>query len=260
MIHFREAGAGPVVVLLHGLFGSLENLGGVARVLAESFHVYSLDLPNHGRSAHRAQAPLGVMAAEVQRWMTAQGIGTASLVGHSLGGKVAMELALAHPGPIKKLAVLDIAPVGYNPHHNRVFAGLNGIDLAQLENRQQADRQLGEHVEEQAVRGFLLKNLMRSGSAFSWRMNLAALSRDYPELIAANRSGRFEKPCLFVKGGQSNYIQPAHEDEIRSRFPRAQLKVVPETGHWLHAEKPALVAGLLKRFLEPSSHKTVGPV
>lgn len=249
MIHYRAAGEGPPVVLLHGLFGSLENLGSLARALAETFRVYSLDLPNHGRSAHSMPVSLQDMAAEIECWMDDQGLSSVALVGHSLGGKVAMEIALNRPDTIAKLVVLDIAPAAYNPHHNSVFEGLNAIDLSTLQDRSEADRLLSQYVHELPVRSFLLKNLVRRDDRFHWRMNLASLVQDYPLLIAANRAGRFDRSCLFIKGENSDYIQARHEQDIRSRFPLAHLKVVSGAGHWLHAEKPALVASLVNRFL-----------
>jgi esterase len=249
VLYSRSQGQGEPVILLHGLFGSMENLGALARPLAEHFTVHSLDLPNHGRSPHTDCIDLPSMAAAVAAWMDAQAIQKAHLIGHSLGGKTAMELALWLPERISGLVVIDIAPVHYPPHHNEVFTGLNQVDPAQIQQRSEAEALMLPHVPELAVRSFLLKNLVKEAEGFRWRMNLPVISRDYPALIAGNRPGLYPGPVLFVKGGNSDYVTSAHKSEIMARFPAAQLKIVADTGHWLHAEKPDLVSALTLRFL-----------
>jgi esterase len=250
-IHAKQAGEGEPLVLIHGLFGSLENLGGIARLLAEDFAVHSLDLPNHGRSKHTSAMSLASMAADVLAWMDEQGLEQAHMLGHSLGGKVAMEVALTHPERVASLVVVDIAPVTYSPHHNDVFKGLLAVDPAQIESRAEADKALKPYVPELPVRSFLLKNLVKEpDGGFAWRMNLPVINQEYEQLIAANRAdARYPGPTLFVKGGDSHYIQEKHREDIISRFPQAAVRIVPETGHWLHAEKPELVARLVKRFV-----------
>lgn len=248
MLHFRETGEGPPLVLIHGLFGSLENLGGLARPLAERFRVYSVDLPNHGRSPHSEGATLASMAAQLSQWLQERGLASARLLGHSLGGKVAMELALSQPEKVERLLVMDIAPSAYKNRHQSVFEGLQAIQPERLATRAEAEEILNGHVAEPGVRSFLLKNLVKSGSGFQWRMNLPELARAYPQLIAENRSGSFTAPTLFVKGGRSDYLQEQHGPDVHSRFPHAQFKVVADAGHWLHAEKPAIVAALAMRF------------
>jgi len=250
-LHVRRAGDGPPVILIHGLFGSLENLGAIARQLAERFCVYSIDLPNHGRSPHSDDTSLAHMCTLVFQWLERQPFSSCSLVGHSLGGKVAMEFALTYPEKIEKLAVLDISPVKYSAHHNRVFEGLLSLEPDRLKNRAEADAFLAAYVEELSVRSFLLKNLIKQEHGYGWRMNLTTLHNSYERLIDGNRENAvFLGETLFMKGSRSNYIEDAHKQAIVSRFPKAQLKIVADTGHWLHAEKPDLVARLLRRFLE----------
>ncbi|SMF54718.1 esterase [Alteromonadaceae bacterium Bs31] len=249
-LNARQAGTGKPVVLIHGLFGSLENLGGIARQLAKHYCVHSIDLPNHGRSPHSDETSLAQMAEQVYHWLQKQSFQHASFIGHSLGGKVAMELALDHPTCVDRLAVLDISPVHYDPHHHQVFQGLLAIRPDELNSRGQAEEILAQHVEEPAVRSFLLKNLARQGKGYGWRMNLNTLHKHYPQLVKGNRSGAcFRGKTLFLKGGRSAYIQNSHHGEIVSRFPSAQFKIVADTGHWLHAEKPDLVTRLLLKFL-----------
>lgn len=254
-LHSRQAGQGEPLILLHGLFGSAENLGALARQLADTYAVYSVDLPNHGRSPHTQTMTLATMTQDLVVWMDQQGLAQAHLLGHSLGGKVAMELALAHPTRVLSLTVVDIAPVDYPPHHQAVFDGLLSLKTEALQSRGEADKQLQNHVPELAVRSFLLKNLDKAqNGGFSWRMNLPVIHQQYAQLISANRSdGVFNDKTLFIKGGNSDCLREAHRQDILSRFPKATVKVVPDTGHWLHAEKPELVAVLVKRFIGSDS-------
>lgn len=241
------------IVLVHGLFGSMENLGALARSLSAHFRVYSVDLPNHGRSPHVDTMTLSSIAGALLEWMDEQAIAQAFYIGHSLGGKAVMEMALMAPDRCLKLAVIDIAPVHYEPHHLAVFDGLLSISPAELSSRTAADEALKRFVPESAVRSFLLKNLQKNEVGFVWRMNLPAIHHDYPALIAANREAKtpFEGEVLFVKGGDSPYILESHRTAILSRFPKAKTRVVMGTGHWLHAEKPDHVAQILLRFLVP---------
>ena len=250
---YRESGedkAGePPLLLMHGLFGSSENLGGIARELAKELHLYSIDLPNHGRSPHSTVCSLSSMAESVTAWMDKRSLDKVSILGHSLGGKVAMEIALRCPDRVNRLCVLDIAPVKYQARHDQVFAGLLAIDLDSTENRAQAEAILAEFVKEPPVRSFLLKNLVKVEGKLQWRMNLLALREGYVSLIDQNARGRFDGEVCFIKGGDSDYITEAHRQDITERFPKAKLKIIPETGHWLHAEKPLLVAkAVLREF------------
>jgi esterase len=252
-LFFREYGGsdGPPVVLVHGLFGSLENLAVLATKLADQFKVYSVDLPNHGRSPHSPSISLRTLANDLGQWLNEQNLHSAHFVGHSLGGKTVMELALTSPQRCLKLAVLDIAPVTYRPHHQAIFQGLMSIDLSRLTSRRNADDLLKPYVDDAAVRAFLLKNLVKTDIGFSWRMNLPVLWHDYQALIASNiePAEPFKGEVLFVKGSDSPYIQEQHRAAILARFPNAKLRIIENTGHWLHAEKPRVIANLLARFL-----------
>jgi len=151
---------------------------------------------------------------------------------------------------VRGLVVLDIAPVTYQPRHDSVFRGLKAIDLMQLQSREEAEQALVQYIPEAAVRSFLLKNLVRESGGFQWRMHLADLEAQYLKLIQANRVGTFPAPVLFLKGGDSDYISSDHRLVVLQRFPGAQYKVVAGTGHWLHAEKPGLIAAQIKTFLQ----------
>jgi esterase len=175
----------------------------------------------------------------------------AHLVGHSLGGKVAMELALSDSAKVDRLVVMDIAPIAYPPRHDDVFAGLFAVDPQLIELREQAERILSEHIDSPQLRTFLLKNLVKSEQGFAWRMNLTDLHDQYRRLIDANREGCFDGDVLFLKGADSDYLTELAEPDIRRRFPKVKLRIVSQTGHWLHAEKPELVGKLIGQYLMP---------
>ena len=241
---------GTPVILLHGLFGMAENLAMVARPLAESFQVYSLDLRNHGRSFRSKNMSIQAMAEDVLAFMEANHIAQAHLLGHSLGGKVAMQVALQKPDTVRSLVVADIAPVTYGPHHNTIFKGLQSIDLSALKSRKEADGIMRECVDEQGVRSFLLKSLYRNEQGnFDWRFNVAVLEAQYDQIRRGNETeNSYSGPTLFIKGENSSYIEPHHADTIKSLFPNMQLKMIQNTGHWLHAEKPVAFAALVQKF------------
>ncbi|MAL97202.1 MAG: alpha/beta hydrolase [Alteromonadaceae bacterium] len=239
------------VVLLHGVFGSLENLGVVERKLAETMAVHSLDLRNHGRSPHADTMSYREMAEDVLDYLDRQGIGKAAIVGHSMGGKVGMRLALDAPERVSRLIVADIAPVDYEPHHEAILDGLQALDAARLASRAEADKVLQDFVQEAGVRQFLLKNLVRDDQgAFVLRLNLKAILENYDDIVAGQESdSAFNEPVLFIKGGSSNYIGEQHRDKVSRLFPNSTLRVIPGVGHWLHAEKPELFTNLCERFL-----------
>lgn len=238
------------VVLIHGLFGSYENLGVIARSLSEQFHIINIDVRNHGRSEHSEQMNYALMTEDLAQTLDALGINHVALLGHSMGGKLAMAFALAYPERVTKLILADVAPIHYPPRHTNVFAGLMAVDLANITSRTDADKQLAEFITEPGVRQFLLKSLIKENDSFAWRFNLAALHDNYNELIAAGaEQGQYLGPTLFIKGGNSDYILPEHKQRITQLFPKAEAKVIQDTGHWLHAEKPAMFSRLVIDFL-----------
>lgn len=254
-LHFTRTGDGPPVVLLHGLFGAGGNLGAVARALQDDFCVYSVDLPNHGRSAWLEQADLAAMADCLRLWMDEQSLASARLVGHSLGGKVAMQLALEYPARVNAMVVADIAPVVYPPHHDAVFAALDAVVAAKCRSREQAGELMSAFLQEQDVIQFLLMSLQRGPDAiYVWRFNLEGIKANYPAVRAAPlATGIYPGPVLFIKGGESNYILQEHQCSILALFPQATVKVMPGCGHWLHAQQPRLFNGITRRFLVAQS-------
>lgn len=257
-LNHRITGDGPPLILLHGLFGSLENLGGISRRLQEQWQIHALDQRNHGSSPHTDTMDYPAMADDVLAYMDARGLDKAAILGHSMGGKTAMQVALRAPERVERIIVADIAPVTYQPRHDAVLEGLTSVDLGSIRSRQDADRVLADYVEEPGVRQFLLKNLVRVGEderndhpgLYRWRLNLPVIEQSYPGLARAPEGdGPFEGPVLFIKGADSAYIQEKHRDEIRRLFPNADLRIITGTGHWLHAEKPDSFAALCRRFL-----------
>jgi len=249
-LHYHRTGHGPTLLILHGLFGTWENWGFQVKKLSEKFDIIAADLRNHGSSPHHDNISYHLMAEDVIELMDRLGVEQASILGHSMGGKVAMQLALDHPQRVEKLIVADIAPVEYPPHHEDVFAGLLDVDLDAVTSRAEADQQLARHIDSAGVRAFLLKNLQRGKQGgFDWKMNVAALHNEYRHIAAAPAEGQYPGPVLFIKGGDSDYLLPEHADAIKSRFPNAGYKVIEGVGHWLHAEKPAAFNRLVERFL-----------
>lgn len=243
-------GDGPPLILMHGLFGAGDTLGGVRRRLAPEFEVHSLDLRNHGESPHTRSMSYPEMAADVLAYMDRAGLETAHLLGHSMGGKTAMELALMAPERVRRLIVADIAPVAYEPHHDAIQQALEALNPAAVKSRREADAVLAEYIGEKGVRQFLLTNLVPADGGFRWRMNVPGILACYEQIMAGpTTEGAYEGPTLFIRGGNSDYIQSSHQEAVQRCFPRAELKVIPGVGHWLHAEKPELFARICQRFL-----------
>lgn len=238
------------VILLHGLFGSLSNLANTAKALSNDFSTYQLDLRNHGKSPHSATMTYTEMADDIIELMDNQGIQQAHIIGHSMGGKVAMQLALNHAHRVNKLIVADIAPVTYSHQHDAVLDGLQFLSTTKLTSRQQADELLASYVKHAPVRAFLLKNLARTDSGdYQLRLNVSAIVSNYASVASAPSGNPFIGPTLFIKGSESAYIQNKHKDEILHLFPAAQIKIISGVGHWLHSDKPDTFNRLVQQFL-----------
>lgn len=248
-LHYHRSGQGRPLVILHGLFGTWENLGSSVKALAEEWDVIAPDLRNHGRSPHSEQHSYPLMAADLKELLDQLGIEQVAILGHSMGGKVAMEFTLNNPERVEKLIVVDIAPVQYPAHHTEIFSAINAMNLEKITSRKEADSQLSQWVDSPGVRAFLLKNLYRDGDKFCWRANFKALESEYVNIAAAPIQGQFDKPTLFIKGAQSNYLQPEYQQAVVSRFPKVTLKIINDAGHWPHAEKPEMFLRIVRNFL-----------
>lgn len=250
ILHTDITGQGTPLLLIHGLFGSGENLGMIARLLADCCQVINVDLRNHGRSGHSDELSYSLMAADLAETMDALGLSRAAVLGHSMGGKAAMQLALTYPERVSKLVLADISPVVSLSRHLGILSALNSIDLARLIDRKDADRQLQTEINDAGTRAFLLKSLQKTDNGFSWRFNLAALTAQYQQVLAApEATAPYTGPVLFIKGGNSDYLLAEHQPQILKLFPAARAKVIEGTGHWLHAEKPAAFAKITADFL-----------
>jgi pimeloyl-ACP methyl ester carboxylesterase len=250
-LYCKEYGQGPAVILLHGLFGSSDNWQTVAARLAGRFHVFAPDQRNHGQSPHSAEMNYPLMAADVDELCAARGLAGASVIGHSMGGKTAMQLALQFPGRVQKLVVADIAPRAYAPAHEPIFAALLALDLSKYQTRSEMEAVLAPEIPNLALRRFLLKNVGRTPAGGGcWKMNLAGLADNYGRLrepIAG--PGPFAGPVLFIRGEKSKYILPEDEPMIRQWFPAAELVTIPAAGHWVHADQPEEFMRRLTDFL-----------
>jgi len=245
-----EQGEGQPVILLHGLFGAAKNLGVIARALAKQARVISLDLRNHGDSPHDAAMSYGLMADDVAETLAAKNIKTAFVVGHSMGGKTAMTLALTRPEIVEKLAVMDIAPVSYNHSYDDYAAAMLALPLTPNLTRHDADAALADAIPEPAFRAFLLNNLVL-GEAPHWRVALAEIKAAMPNLIKWDDPDGtpYTGPTLFLRGANSDYVRPSADAKIMALFPNAQRATIEGAGHWLHAEKPREVIAALQEFL-----------
>ncbi|MBU2918716.1 alpha/beta fold hydrolase [Psychrosphaera sp. F3M07] len=251
-IAHQVLGQGKPLIVIHGLFGTSDNLKQIAKSLSDQYKIYLIDAPAHGDSSTPDPLTLNNMAKAVLEFADQQGLTQFSLLGHSLGGKIAMEIALLENARVDKLIVADIAPVQYESRHNHILEGLNSINLDTLENRQQANETLSQFIDDVGVRGFLLKSLTRAEkpqSGWKWRFDLNALELSYENLIKGNSLLTYPGPTLYIIGGNSNYVLPEHKNKIVTRFQNTSVKVIQNAGHWLHAEKPTAFIKICRDFL-----------
>ncbi len=254
-LNFQEYGKGKPLLILHGMLGSLDNWHTLSKRFAGSFRVLALDLRNHGRSPHADVLTYDAMAEDLVDFLDHLQVQSAYLLGHSMGGKTAMQLALSHPERVDKLIVVDIAPKMYPRLHDEFLDALMSIRLVDYHSRQQVDRALQPRVPEFAVRQFLLKNLTRdTAGKFSWKANLDVISRNYKEIARQiTAENAFSKPALFVRGSRSDYVLDSDTPIIRRLFPRATISAI-EAGHWVHADSPEPFADLVTKFLEDDAN------
>ncbi len=245
--------SGPALVILHGLLGSSGNWHTLAsKAFAPHFRVFALDLRGHGRSPHALPIDYPTMAADVLAFMDRHHLKQAHLLGHSMGGKVAMELALDAPERVDHLIVVDIAPRAYTPRHHHILQALQAVDPSRYENRKAIDKALAASLPEDAIRQFLLKNLQYDTQTrrYSWQVDLKGLVYYYDRINAAISNHRqFAGPTLFVRGARSDYLSEVDLPTIRQLFPQAQLVTIPEAGHWVHADAPEAFAHAVLSFL-----------
>ncbi len=251
-LHYEVFRAGVPLVILPGLFGSIGNWRTMARRLAVKYRVLVADLRNHGLSPHADSMRYEEMAEDVALLLDKQGMARVAVLGHSMGGKVAMTFALSYPERVGALLVADVVPVRYGRHMDGLLAALRHLPVATLRDRDGADAALAVSVEDERLRQFLLQNLVREGEGFRWRVNLAAIDANMDSLVGFpdfEAGIQYHGPTCFLAGGRSRYVRPEHWDAVRARFPEAKLVTFPEAGHWLHAEVPDEFLAAILTFL-----------
>lgn len=249
MLHARTIGSGPPLVILHGLFGSSDNWQTLAKRFGDSRTCHLLDLRNHGRSPHYDTHAYPAMAADVIAYLDARDITDAAVLGHSMGGKVAMQLALHYPARVSRLGVVDMAPRAYTRGHDDIFAAMRSLPLSGKRSRAALDALLQPHISEPGIRLFLLKNLRRTADGYAWKINLDIIERDYANILEPITGDPYTKPALFLRGADSAYVRDADGPLILALFPGAELVTVPGAGHWVHAEQPQALANAVEGFL-----------
>jgi pimeloyl-ACP methyl ester carboxylesterase len=250
-LNYKEFGSGQPLLVLHGLFGSLDNWVTLGKKWAEHYHVFLIDERNHGQSPHHDEFSYEAMAEDIHTFIRDHNLSDVYLLGHSMGGKTAMVNALTHPEYIRKLIVVDMAPKSYQVHHRQILDGLLSLDFNTISSRSEADQQLAKFVPELPVRQFLLKNLYwKDKQTLSFRFNLPVINREIEPISQWKpREEQFDKSCLFIRGGQSNYLDE-NDESLSANFPAARLVTIPNAGHWVHAEAPQEFDRIVRAYLE----------
>ena len=240
------------MVILHGLFGMLDNWRTIARKLEASWQCILVDLRNHGKSPHDPEMNYSVMAADVMELINDLDISPAIVIGHSMGGKVAMELALTYPKSVQKLIVIDIAPRQYPPHHEKVIIAIESVDPEKMKERSEAEHLLRSHLgEDESTIQFLLKNISRrQEGGFEWKANMAGIIAEYDAVMdRINPDRSFDKPVLFVRGINSNSLNEKDLPDIKSLFPNVEWLTIADAGHWVHSDQPEALTEALIAFM-----------
>ena len=245
-VPYGEDGAAPPLLIVHGLYGSARNWGVIAKRLSDTRRTVAVDMRNHGESPRADRQDYADMAGDLGAVID----GRWDVLGHSMGGKAAMVLALGNPDKVRRLVVADIAPVAYGHSQQKYIDAMRSVDLSTVSTRGDADRQLRETVPDDGIRAFLLQSL--DVRERRWRLNLDVLTAEMSRIVGFpdGISGSFDGPALFLSGGESDYVLPEHRDRIRELFPRARFAKIPGAGHWLHAEKPREFEAAVRVFLD----------
>lgn len=252
ILYSKIEGSGTPILILHGFLGMSDNWKSVALTLSEKgFEVHAIDLRNHGRSFHHATFTYEAMAADIFNYCKANNLTSAHVLGHSMGGKTAMLFACTYPEMVKTLTIADIGPKYYPPHHQDILNGLAAVDFSENPDRAAVDKTLRAYISIPSVRQFLTRSLFwKTPEQLAFRFNVPVFMESYEEIgkaLAADLN--FDKPTLFIRGGVSNYILDEDWSAIQIQFPMAELKTIPEVGHWLHAENPSMFVDFLTDFI-----------
>lgn len=250
-LHYKQQGDGYPLIILHGLFGMSDNWFSLAKQFGEEYSTYIVDQRNHGRSPHDRVFNYDVMAADLLDFMDEHFIESAHIIGHSMGGKTAMNFAVKFPHKVGKLVVVDIAPKYYPPHHQEILAALHAIPVNSLSSRKEAEEVITSRINDFGTAQFLLKNLYpQDGGGYDWRFNLPVISDNIENVgEALEEMHHFDKPTLFLRGGKSNYIKDGDIHRIEQQFPKSSVVTIENAGHWVHAEQPQLFFDTVASFL-----------
>lgn len=238
-LNYKKLGEGPPLIIIHGLFGSLDNWMTMARSLSEDFEVYLVDQRNHGKSPHSPEMNYELMASDLAAFIEEHELANVNLIGHSMGGKAILTLALQQPELIHKMVVVDIGIKSYPMHHQKIIAGLHALDIPTLKTRKDAEERISEFIEDKGVQYFLLKGLYRNKTGgYGLKFNLESLEENMPHILAEVSGEVSETETLFVRGELSGYILEEDYESIQEQFTNAKIVTIEECGHWIHAEKP----------------------
>ncbi len=252
LLNYTEFGRGRPIIILHGLFGSSRNWQGIAKNLSNNYHVITPDLRNHGQSAHTDTMSYHDMADDILVLINSLNLNDAILIGHSMGGKVAMTSALTNSEKLSGLIIVDIAPVNYEHDFNSLLDAMNSLPLSEVKSRSDAESHLSQFINSQNLVHFIIQNLVRTEDYFDWRINLQQINTSLPELIQFPESLKGTEchlPSLFIGGTDSNYLRNIYNPAIFEYFPAAEIKMIENAGHWLHADKPHEFLTNVKSFL-----------
>lgn len=255
-LHFKSFGSGQPIIILHGMLGMLDNWQSFGKDLSRDYLVYLIDQRNHGKSGWSDYMDYPSMAEDLRETMESQWMYEGAVViGHSMGGKTAMQLALMHPELVKALIVIDIAPVEYPGGHEEILQALKEVPIEEISDRQEVFDQLSAKIDNPAIVQFLIKNLTRNKQGgYRWKLNLVAIEANYDHLLAIPQyqGHPYQGPALFVKGARSTYITAGGEKNIREWFTKAKVTIIAEAGHWVHADAPTVLKDTLVQFLTDS--------
>ena len=240
ILHSKILGQGAPLLILHGFLGMSDNWKTLGNKFAEDYEVHLIDQRNHGRSFHSDEFNYEVLADDLLNYIEYHQLKKINLIGHSMGGKTVMFFAVSNPDKVNKLMVADIGPRYYSAHHEDILNGLNAIEFSKINSRKEIENQLSNYVSEVGIRQFLLKNVYRvSKDEFGFRFNLKSLTENYDEVgIALPSLTQFNGETLFLRGGNSGYIDDNDRNLIEAHFPNSEIVTVKNAGHWLHAENP----------------------
>ena len=253
MLYSKIEGSGLALLILHGFLGMSDNWKTLAsQYAAQGFEVHAIDLRNHGRSFHSEEFTYEAMARDILDYCESKRLDNVYIIGHSMGGKVAMLFAVTYPGKLTKLIVADIAPKAYAPHHDDILAALNAVDFSKKPSRADVEEIMKPYVPDFGTRQFLMKSLYwKTPDQLAFRFNLEVFNKNR-DLVGEPlpQNSVFDKPTLFIRGGNSRYIEDDDMALIKRHFPKAQLETIEKVGHWLHAENPEVFLEKTLKFLK----------